>query len=179
MRDSGDIPRLVLCCVIAVVIVLATLSCQTETGGVVSEELAQSVATRYLEARNTADLDLLDDIYAQDVVVHDCSAPEDILGLDALKSFYAASHEGFPDLRVVFHDVLVSRDHIVFRGAIEGTHTGDLRGMPPTGRHVSFPCVAIDRIEGGKIVEEWVYFNVLDLLTQLGVSPPPPPTAGT
>ena len=75
--------------------------------------------------------------------------------------------------------MLISRNHIVFRGTIEGTHTGDLRGMPPTGRHVTFACVAIDRVEGGKIVEEWVYFNVLDLLTQLGVSPPPPPTAGT
>ena len=146
----------------------------------VTEELAQSIASQYLEARNTANLGLLDDIYAPGVVVHDCSAPEDIRGLDALKSFYEASHAGFPDMEVRFDDVLASKDHVIFRGTIEGTHTGSLRGMPPTGRHVSFSCVAIDRIEGGKIVEEWVYFNVLDLLEQLGMSPPPatPPTSG-
>ena len=140
----------------------------------VTEELAQSIASRYLEARNTANLGLLDDIYAEGVVVHDCSAPEDIRGLDALKSFYEASHAGFPDMEVRFDDVLASKNHVIFRGTIEGTNTGSLRGMPPTGRHVSFSCVAIDRIEGGKIVEEWVYFNVLDLLEQLGMSPPPP-----
>ena len=139
-----------------------------------SEELVQSISSKYLEARNTGNLDLLDDIYAEGVVVHDCSAPEDIHGLASLKAFYKASHAGFPDLQVNFDDVLPSKDHLVFRGRIEGTNTGTLRGMPPSGRHVCFSCVAIDRIESGMIVEEWVYFNVLDLLRQLGVVPTPP-----
>ena len=122
---------------------------------------------------------MLDGIYAQDVVVHDCSAPEDIRGLDALKSFYEASHAGFPDMEFRFDDVLASENHVIFRGTVEGTNTGTLRGVSSTGRRVSFSCVAIDRIEGGKIVEEWVYFNVLDLLGQLGMAPPsPPPDSG-
>ncbi len=173
MRSSRGVTHRAFCCVIGMVVALATLSCQPETDSMVTEELAQSIASRYLEARNTPDLDLLDEVYAQGVVVHDCSAPEDIRGLDALKSFYEASHAGFPDMEVRFDDVLSSEKHVIFRGTIEGTNTGSLRGMPPTGRRVSFSCVAIDRIEGGKIVEEWVYFNVLDLLGQLGMSPPP------
>ena len=146
-----------------------------------SEELVQSISSKYLEARNTGNLDLLDDIYAEGVVVHDCSAPEDIQGLASLKAFYKTSHAGFPDLQVSFDDVLPSKNHLVFRGRIEGTNTGTLRGMPPTGRHVSFSCAAIDRIEGGMIVEEWVYFNVLDLLSQLGAMPAPtaPTKSGT
>lgn len=174
MWNSRRVARRAFCLVIATVVALTALSCQAETDNMVTEELAQFIASQYLEARNTANLDLLDEIYAQSIVVHDCSAPEDILGLDALKSFYEASHAGFPDMKVRFDDVLASDGHVTFRGTIEGTNTGSLRGMPPTGKHVSFSCVAIDRIQSGKIVEEWVYFNVLDLLGQLGMAPPPP-----
>ena len=62
-----------------------------------------------------------------------------------------------------------AQDRIVYVWRIDATHTGDLRGMPPTGQTVSFSGVAIDRLEGGQIVEEWVYFNLLDLLQQLGM----------
>ena len=157
------------------VFVLSILSCQSQTGHQITNEFAQEVASQYLEARNTCNLDLIDNIYAPEVVVHDCSVPEDIRGLDALKSFYESSHAGFPDFNISFEDVLVSEHHIIFRGTVEGTHTGTLRGIPPTGKHISFSCVAIDRFEGDKIVEEWVYFNVLDLLGQLGFSAPSPP----
>lgn len=166
----------VLQVVLGFVIGLAGLSCQPEGDNMVTEEHAQYIASKYLEARNTPNLALLDDIYSEDVIVHDSSAPADIHGLEELKSFYGASHEGFPDMEFRFDDVLPSGDHVIFRGTVEGTHTGSLRGMPPTGRHVRFSCVAIDRLENGKIVEEWVYFNVLDLLGQLGVAPPPSAT---
>ena len=160
---------------IVTVLVLTINSCQSQSPNHVTEKFAQAVASQYLEARNTNNLDLLDNIYAPEVVVHDCSAPDDIRGLDALKSFYEASHMGFPDFKISFDDVLVSEHYIIFRGTVEGTHTGTLRGMPPTGKHISFSCVAIDRVDGDKIIEEWVYFNVLDLLGQLGFSAPLPP----
>lgn len=38
--------------------------------------------------------------------------------------------------------------------------------------------VAIDRIEAGLIVEEWVYFNLLDLMEQLGMQFVPGEAAG-
>jgi steroid delta-isomerase-like uncharacterized protein len=161
------------------VVIFSLVSCQPEPGNQVSKEFAQDIASQYLEARNSANLDLLDNIYAQDVVVHDCSAPEDIRGLEALKAFYEASHAGFPDFQIRFDDVLVSENYIIFRGTVEGTHTGTLRGIPPTGKHIRFSCVAIDRIDADKIVEEWVYFNVLDLLEQLGFSAPMPPVAAS
>ncbi len=34
--------------------------------------------------------------------------------------------------------------------------------------------IAIDRIVAGKIAEEWVYFNVLDILQPLGFTLAPP-----
>ncbi len=138
-----------------------------------TEERAQEIVDIYREARNLPDLDLLDGIFAEDVVVHDMSAPGDIEGLEDLKAFYAESHEGFPDFRIDWDDVIVSTDRIVTRWTIEATHTGSLRGLPPSGRHVRFSGVAIDRVAEDRISEEWVYFDILDLLAQLGAAPRP------
>lgn len=138
-----------------------------------SEARAKEILHTYREARNVPDLDLLDGIFAEDVVVHDMSAPGDIEGVAALKAFYAESHEGFPDFRIDWDDVILSAGAIVTRWTIEATHAGDLRGLPPTGRRVRFSGVAIDRVVDERIVEEWVYFDMLDLLVQLGVAPAP------
>ncbi|MEE9501928.1 MAG: ester cyclase [Candidatus Aminicenantaceae bacterium] len=54
------------------------------------------------------------------------------------------------------------------------TPLGDIHA---TGKKVQFSGVAIDRVDEGKIVEKWVYFNVLYVLQQLGftITPPQPP----
>jgi predicted ester cyclase len=51
--------------------------------------------------------------------------------------------------------------------------------IPPTGKSFRFSGVAVDRIVEGKIAEEWVYFNVPDILQPLGfrLVPPKPPQA--
>ena len=127
-----------------------------------------------MEARNTQQLDLRDEIYARAVISHDCSHPGDIVGLDALKAYYQGSHEGLPDFKGENDEVLAAGDKIVLRWTITGTHTGTLRGLPPTNKRVEFSGIALCQIADGKIVEEWVYFNVLDLFQQLGFSLVPP-----
>jgi predicted ester cyclase len=46
-----------------------------------------------------------------------------------------------------------------------------LRGLPPTGKQVTFNVVDIYRITGGKIVEGWRSWDRLGLHQQLGVVP--------
>ncbi|MFO7655145.1 MAG: ester cyclase [Candidatus Krumholzibacteriia bacterium] len=65
---------------------------------------------------------------------------------------------------------LTAGDRIVDFWTVEGTHTENLRGLPPTGRPVRFSGVAIDRVAGDLVVEEWVFFDMLGLLRQLGMT---------
>jgi predicted ester cyclase len=44
-------------------------------------------------------------------------------------------------------------------------------GIPPTGKQVKVSGITIDRLEGGKIVEEWGSFDQLGMLQQIGVIP--------
>lgn len=151
-----------------------TLTCQPTGPASLTQREADRIISTYLESRNTANLDLLDRVFSPQVVVHDCGAPSDIHGLDSLKLFYQGSHIGFPDLRMTFDEVIVSGTNLIVRWTITGTHTGPLRGLPPTARAVRFSGLAIDRVANGEIVEEWVYFNPLELLQQLGFSLVPP-----
>jgi len=52
---------------------------------------------------------------------------------------------------------------------LHGQHTGNFRGIPPTGRQVRISGINVLRIVGGKIVEAWAISDNLGLMQQLGV----------
>jgi steroid delta-isomerase-like uncharacterized protein len=173
--------------VVSLVLLLCfAFSCQKqvreEVPTAITEDEAKIMIKKYVESRNTVNLALLNEVYDPGVLVHDCSAPEDIIGLDALKEYYSNTHRALPDLNATIDEIIVKGDRIVWRWTFLGTHSGlfhtPIGDIPATGRKVKFAGVAIDRIDKGKIVEEWVYFNVLDFLLQLGfsITPPQPPS---
>ncbi len=167
--------------ILLVILLCFTLSCQRQVEVGLTEEEAQAIHNRYLEARNTVNLDLLDDIIAEDVVVHDPNRPEDIVGLVALKEYYSNNHAILSDFHMTIDDMIVKGNRTVIVWTLTGTNTGPLHtpfgDIPATGNKIQFSGAAIDLIDEGKIVEEWVYFNVLELMLQLGftLTPPQPP----
>lgn len=75
-------------------------------------------------------------------------------------------------------DLHVKGDKIVSIFTMWGTITGPIHNplgdLPPTGKTFRLSGVAIDRIVNGKIAEEWLYFNVLDILQPIGFTLSPP-----
>lgn len=57
------------------------------------------------------------------------------------------------------------------RGA--GTHQGTFLGVPATGRHVTWSFIDIWRIVDGKLAEHWVEADILGMMQQMGLLPPP------
>ncbi|MEL7011441.1 MAG: ester cyclase, partial [Cyanobacteria bacterium J06588_4] len=60
-------------------------------------------------------------------------------------------------------------DKVVTRGIFKGTHRGELMGIAPTEKQVTFSVVHIDRIENGLVVEHWGQGDVRELMQQLGI----------
>jgi predicted ester cyclase len=52
-----------------------------------------------------------------------------------------------------------------------GTQTGELSGIPPTGRSVSADVCNVVEVRDGKIYREREYYDVMGLMQQLGVAP--------
>ena len=82
-----------------------------------------------------------------------------------------------PDYHLVIEDVITKGDQLVVRYTESGTLTGDLMGMPATGKRFSAPAIEIWRFSNGEIIELRMARDILTALTQFGVIPPfePPP----
>ena len=129
------------------------------------------------EAFAEGNVDVIDELVAEDFVNHDTSAPPGLPpGREGLKELVRFYQTAFPDAQVVVDDQIAEGDRVVTRYTARGTHQGDFAGLPPTGRQITSSGISIDRIEGGKIVESWNEFNQLGLLQQLGAIPEQAPT---
>ena len=118
-------------------------------------------------------VDVADEIYAPDFVGHDPSSPEEIRGPEGVKQFASAFRSAFPDMQSTVEDQIAEGDKVVTRYTSSGTHQGELMGIPPTGNPVEMTGIYMSRISGGKLVEEWYNPDILGLMQQLGVIPPP------
>ena len=79
----------------------------------------------------------------------------------------------FPDLRVTLEDDIAEGNKVVSRWRAQGTHQGELMGIAPTGNQMAITGITIDRIEEGKIVEEWENWDALGMMQQIGAVPSP------
>ena len=103
------------------------------------------------EIFNEGNLDLADELYAPDYVLHDPSLPEDLHGPEGLKQYTAMNLGAFPDVRVSVEDQIAEGDMVVTRWTATGTHTGELLGIPPTGRRIEISGMTINRFSGSRI----------------------------
>ena len=59
------------------------------------------------------------------------------------------------DLRVSVEDIIAEGDKVATHLSVSGKHTGELMGIPPSGKEVVMRVSDIVRIENGKAVERW------------------------
>jgi len=136
-----------------------------------NKALARRVSEELYNSRGNPDA--TDEIYAPDFVAHDPNSPEEIRGPEGVKQLASAFRSAFPDMQSTVEDQIAEGDKVVTRYTFSGTHQGELMGIPPTGNRVQMTGIYMSRISGGKIVEEWYNYDVLGLMQQLGVIPPP------
>ncbi|SRR6266568_379677 len=77
----------------------------------------------------------------------------------------------FPDLHVTLEDLVIAGEKIVARVTYHATHTGDLGGIPPTSKQVTWTGISILHFVDGKVVEDWANSDLLGLMQQIGAIP--------
>jgi len=76
-----------------------------------------------------------------------------------------------PDIQIRVLDQVAEGDRVVSRLEITGTHLGEWRGIPPTGKRFTISGMVMRRIAGGKILERWDNLDMLGFFQQIGVIP--------
>ena len=90
-------------------------------------------------------------------------------GEEAVAEYFRVTRDAFPDQRnenAVLHH---ADDAVIVEFDLLGTHEGELRGIPATGRSFRCPVVAFFLFEAGGegIICERVYFDRATILEQL------------
>lgn len=62
-------------------------------------------------------------------------------------------------------------DMVVTRWTARGTHRSELMGVAPSGKQIEVSGMSMDRISGGKIAENWVNWEALEMMQQIGAIP--------
>src|SRR5919107_2352134 len=138
------------------------------------QEENKAIVRRYFqEILDGGNLDLVDEIFEPQYVLHDPSSPQEVRGVEGTKRFVGMFRSAFPDIAHSIEDQIAEGDKVVTRLRARATHDGELMGIPPTGKGVTIEGTSIWRIADGKIGECWFNYDALGLMRQLGVVPKP------
>ena len=146
-------------------------------------QAAEKKVAKHIQIFDTLDFDVythqkwdrLAESHAADIIVHypDGRQSRGIAAhIDELKPMFVFA----PDTRIETHPIKFgSGEWTSVVGVIEGTFTqpmpiGDGKTIPPTGKKFKFEMVTIGHWKNGVMDEEWLFYDNLAFMKQIGLS---------
>lgn len=124
-----------------------------------SEQAKQVVRGYYDRVINGRDLDAVANFFADERMV------------EGVRKGCFAYFEAFPDMHVSLDELIAEGESVFLRSTLTGTHDGEYKGIPATGRHVATECAEVFRIRDDRFVGYWCLTNVAGLMRQLTEEP--------
>jgi steroid delta-isomerase-like uncharacterized protein len=131
-------------------------------------EKREQLVREHMESENTHDFDVTLETFEHpryEIV----PTGEVYDGADEVNRYYQETRAAFPDQRNELIAMYHSDDAVIIEFWLRGTHKGELRGIPPTGKSFECKVVAFFLFEEDQLVCERVYFDAATILTQLGL----------
>ena len=136
----------------------------------------KKVVSRYFEALDTGDLDVIPELFSPDCRVFRPELPEPLVGAEAVKLVVAMAHRIYEKFRTTLLDSFEDGDAVVMRLRHDAVYRGEWRTRIGTfelrGKPISWEAMALFRLHDGKIVEERVFRDELGMLLSAGVVEP-------
>jgi steroid delta-isomerase-like uncharacterized protein len=136
----------------------------------------KAVADAAVEAFNAHDQESMRSLYAENATFE---APGDVRleGPEAISEYAMAWLRAFPDATLTVHSQVIAGESAVHEFTFEGTHDETLVGpageIPATHRRLVGRGVESIKVQDGKIVQDHLYFDQVQVMTQLGLMPEP------
>ena len=137
-----------------------------EAGGPESRFLEHYLC--YLQALLSAEPSALDHVMTEDGHCYDLEAMGLPPGLEGLRAFRRQVNAAIPDERILFAAVRFERDDIIEADlAMTATQTGEIFGIPATGRTVRFDVHERCRFVDDRLAERWARVDLEEIKRQL------------
>jgi predicted ester cyclase len=122
--------------------------------------------------------ELVEELLAPDYVSHAPGDPEPSRGPEAIKDIVRAYHSAFPDINFTVEKQVAEGGHDGYPLNRPRHPSGEFMGVAPSGRRIEVSGMSMDRISGGRIVENWNNWEALELMRQIGAIPDSERTRG-
>jgi predicted ester cyclase len=137
-----------------------------EEGEPLSVEANKALVRSFYEAQAEGDLDALKQLLAPNFVDHSV-LPGQAPDRESYIRGVVEDHAAFSDIRHIIEDQAADGDKVISRITTRGTHDRkDFMGAVSTGRKWEMTGIAIHRISGDRILEEWSESGGPQILTQ-------------
>ena len=120
-----------------------------------------------IEAVNAAliangNVDAIGEFFTPDYVAH--GTDHVMEGHGAIRRFLGMLQRAFPDLQIDVEILVEAKDRVAWQRTLRGTHQGDFKGFPATGRPIVWRDMVTSRFHNGLIAEDWVITDLAERL---------------
>lgn len=138
--------------------------------GKTRESARVALVTEHIQLENAHDLEGVLKTFGDASRYDDEAWGEHYKGADGVRAFYMQIMTALPDLKIDVQRQHVTEDAILVEVVISGTHQGAWRGLPATGRKISFPLCGVYTFDANdRLAGERIYYDRGTVLRQLGV----------
>jgi predicted ester cyclase len=137
---------------------------------------ARQIGAQFVDAFNAHNEVRMRELNAEHAVFE---APGEVRleGRDPTTEYALAWLRAFPDARLSVHNELVDGDWVIQEFTFEGTHEDTLSSpggdIPATHKHLKGRGVQIFKVDGDVVTDTRLYFDQVQVMTQLGLMPEP------
>ena len=106
------------------------------------------------------------DFYDDSLIIH--GFPPNLPGnKEGFKQFIYMLWNAFPDIRIIFDDIIIEENKVVCRYVLFGTHRGKFLEISPTNKTFRVNGMTIFYFKDRKCVQRWNLVDMISLMEQL------------
>jgi len=107
------------------------------------------------------------DFYDDSLIIHGFP-PHLPTNKEGFKQFINLLWNAFPDIKIMFDDIIIEGNKVACRYNLTGTHKGEFMGLQPTDKQFRVDGMTIFSFIDSKVIERWNLVDMLSLMEQLG-----------
>jgi len=128
------------------------------------------IAKNWLKAMDEHNVDKMSSLCWEDAVGEEIAEPHPAENREQIAKSYRELFIAFPDCTAEILNIFSSKNHVLAEVRWKGTHKGDFRGTPATGKLVDIKIAYIFKIDKGKIKKITEYYDGATVAKQMGLS---------
>jgi predicted ester cyclase len=106
------------------------------------------------------------DFYDDSLIIHGFP-PNLPTNKEGFKQFIYLLWKAFPDIRIMFDDIIIEGNKVACRYNLTGTHKGEFMDLQPTDKQFRVNGMTVFYFRDTKCIERWNLVDMISLMEQL------------